>query len=421
MRVSVSRSEINGKVAAPPSKSYTVRALMCAAMARGVTEIVRPLSSDDTDVASEVLGKVGVRIVPGQTACRVYGGEFQAPPTELFCRESAATLRFMTALCALVPGECRLAMARTLWRRPIKPLVEALKLLGVNCYTRDARHLVLVHGGRLRGGVTSLPGDISSQFVSALLLIAPLADEGMTIRLTTPLESRPYVLMTLECLEDFGVKVTYSHDLQEFRSLKQAYRSCKYTVEGDWSSASYLLAMGALAGQAEVSNLSPRSLQADKALVYFVPSMGAPVSLSGNSVTVRKAPLRAIKADLADCIDLLPTIAALAAAAEGTSELSGIGRARLKESDRVAALREELPKLGVPVVEEADRLIITGGELHGGTVSSHGDHRIAMSLSLLGLVTDGVTIEGAECVAKTFPTYWDVLASLGGQVRTDVR
>jgi len=421
MRVSVSRSEINGKVAAPPSKSYTVRALMCAAMARGVTEIVRPLSSDDTDVASEVLGKVGVRIVPGQTAWRVYGGEFQAPPTELFCRESAATLRFMTALCALVPGECRLAMARTLWRRPIKPLVEALKLLGVNCYTRDARHLVLVHGGRLRGGVTSLPGDISSQFVSALLLIAPLADEGMTIRLTTPLESRPYVLMTLECLEDFGVKVTYSHDLQEFRSLKQAYRSCKYTVEGDWSSASYLLAMGALAGQAEVSNLSPRSLQADKALVYFVPSMGAPVSLSGNSVTVRKAPLRAIKADLADCIDLLPTIAALAAAAEGTSELSGIGRARLKESDRVAALREELPKLGVPVVEEADRLIITGGELHGGTVSSHGDHRIAMSLSLLGLVTDGVTIEGAECVAKTFPTYWDVLASLGGQVRTDVR
>lgn len=420
MRVSVSRSEIAGKAAAPPSKSYTVRALMCAALSRGITEIIRPLSSDDTDVASDVLGKVGVRIVPGQTAWRVYGGEFHAPATELFCRESAATLRFMTAMCALVPGECRLAMAQALWQRPIKPLVDALKQLGVNCYTRDDRHLIMVNGGRLRGGVTSLPGDVSSQFVSALLLIAPLADDGMTIRLTTPLESRPYVLMTLECLDTFGIKVTYAQDLHEFQVLKQAYRAGKYTVEGDWSSASYLLAAGALAGRVEVANLNLRSLQGDKVLVYFLPSMGAPVSLSSSSVTVRKATLRPIKADLTDCIDLLPTVAALAAATAGTSELTGISRARLKESDRVAALREELPKLGATIAEEPDRLMITGGGLHGGTVDSHGDHRIAMALSLLGLVTDGVTIEGAECVAKTFPTYWDILTSLGAQVRTDV-
>ncbi len=397
-----------------------MRALMCAAFARGITEVVNPLSSDDTEVATEVLGKVGVRIVPGQAAWRIYGGEFRAPPTELFCRESAATLRFMTALCALVPGESRLAMARSLWDRPIKPLVEALRLLGVNCYTRDDRRLIVVQGGRLRGGVTSLPGDVSSQFVSALLLIAPLAEDGMTIRLTTPLESRPYVLMTLECLEDFGVRVMYSHDLSEFRVLKQAYRSGKYTIEGDWSSASYLLAAGALAGQVEVSNLNPRSLQADKVLVYFLPSMGAPVSLSASLVNVRKAALRPIRADLTDCIDLLPTVAALAAAAEGTSELTGVSRARLKESDRVASVREELPKLGASVTEEPDRLIVTGGGLHGGTVNSHGDHRSAMALSLLGLVTDGVTVEGAECVAKTFPNYWDVLTTLGSQVRKDV-
>jgi len=222
MRASLGKSEIQGKVAAPSSKSYTLRGLMCAALARGGSEIIHPLSSDDTEAATEVLGKIGIQVVPSQKSWRVVGGDFHEPKTELFCRESAATLRFMTAICSLVPGECRLEASPSLAIRPIRPLLQALNQLGVDCHYRPEKASVIVRGGKLKGGITELPGNISSQFVSALLLIAPFAEKGMAIRLTTPLESKPYVLMTMECLETFGIKVNASKDLIQFEVAQQS-------------------------------------------------------------------------------------------------------------------------------------------------------------------------------------------------------
>jgi len=419
MKVSLNKSEVKGKVIAPSSKSYTIRGLMCAALAKGESEIIQPLSSDDTDASLDVLSKVGVRIHQEEGLWRVNGGAFHKPDTDLFCGESAATLRFMTAICSLIPGKCRLTSAPSLSKRPIKPLLQALRQLGVDCSCQGELPPVIVGGGRLKGGVTELPGNISSQFVSALLFISPFAEEGMAIRLTTPLESKPYVLMTLECLRKFGIKVGPSKDLREFEVLKQTYKPAKYEVEGDWSSASYFLASGAVSGEVEVENLNPESLQGDRLLIDFLREMGALVEVNKNSVTVRKARLNAIRADLSDCIDLLPTMAVLAAVADGVSELTGIGRARLKESNRAAAVKEGLERMGIKVTEERNRLIVTGSEPKGAFIDSKGDHRIAMAFSILGSVAGGTVIDDAECVAKTYPGFWDELKSIGGEVKID--
>ncbi len=418
MKASISKSDIKGKVIAPSSKSYTIRGLMCAALARGESEIISPLGSDDTEAAIEVLNKIGIRVLQGESSWQVTGGDFREPNADLFCRESATTLRFMTAVCSLVPGESCLTAAPSLLARPIKPLIQALRQLGVDCY-QDKKKSVVVKGTRLRGGVTELPGNISSQFVSALLFISPFADEGIRIRLTTPLESQPYVLMTLECLEKFGIRVNFSKDLREFETLKQAYKPAKYMVEGDWSSASYLLALGALSQEVEVKNLNPESLQGDRVILNFLKDMGASVMVSKDSVIVRRARLKAIRANLSDCVDLLPTMAVLAAAADGTSEFTGIERARLKESDRPSAVGEGLDRMGIKVKEERNRLTITGSLPKGSVIDSKGDHRIAMAFSLLGSLVGETTIDGAECVAKTYPGFWDTLKSIGGEVKID--
>jgi len=201
MKASISKSAITGKVIAPPSKSYTIRGLMCAALTKGESEIIHPLSSDDTEASIDVLSKVGVRVYQKGDSWQVIGGDFRQPDTDLFCGESAATLRFMTAIGSLIPGKCKLCPGPSLAKRPVRPLLQALRQLGVDCLYRDEEACVVVNGGRLKGGATELPGNISSQFVSALRCISPFAEQGMTIRLTTHLESKPYVLMTLDCLQ----------------------------------------------------------------------------------------------------------------------------------------------------------------------------------------------------------------------------
>lgn len=417
MKIALGRSPANGRVRAPSSKSYTIRGLVCAALAKGESRINYPLLSDDTEAAARVLTQIGVTIKQEIDQWQVSGGDFHTPQGDLFCGDSAATLRFMTAVSTLVPGECRLTAGSSLAKRPVAPLVQALNGLGVNCTAQSGLPPVTVRSSQLKGGITSIPGDVSSQFVSALLLIAPLAERVVTVRLTTPLESKPYIMMTLDCLQEFGIRIEASADLVEFRAVPQVYRRASYSVEGDWSSASYLLALGALSGPVTVESLNPDSRQGDRVLLDFLRRMGTKVTLDKNAVTVRKSELNAIAADLTDCIDLLPTVAVLAAAARGMSQLSGIERARLKESDRVAAVKEGLERMGIQVTEERNRLIITGGNPHGAEVSGWNDHRIAMAFGVLGTIAGDTIIDGADCVAKTFPDFWKVLGRLGVEVK----
>ncbi|NQT05325.1 MAG: 3-phosphoshikimate 1-carboxyvinyltransferase [Dehalococcoidia bacterium] len=419
MRVTIEKSDIRGKATAPPSKSYTIRGLMCAALARGESQIVHPLYADDTEVAVRVLSDIGAGVEQSKDLWRISGGDLRQPDADLYCGDSAATLRFMTAIGSILPGKCRLTAGASLAGRPVGPLVEALRRLGVDCSSDNGVAPVVVSGGRLKGGETELPGDVSSQFLSALLLVSPFAEEGMHIRLTTPLESKPYVAMTLDSMARFGINVTASAKMDDFYTAKQTYQPTSYEVEGDWSSASYLLALGAVTEGMEVENLNSQSLQSDRVMLEFLRRMGAEVEVSPGAIRVRGSKLKALRADLSDCIDLLPTVAVLAALAEGTSEFEGIGRARLKESNRVAAVREGLERMGVKVAEEENRLLITGSNLKGAVVDSYDDHRIAMAFSILGTQAGNTTINGAECVSKTFPEFWDILKSIGGRLKID--
>lgn len=419
MRALISKSSLKGRAEAPSSKSYTLRGLMCAALASGQSEIARPLLADDTEAAREVLEKIGVGIQQDAGSWLVSGGHFRQPDSDLFCRDSAGTLRFMMAICSLIPGRCRLTAGPSLSKRPVKPLIQVLQRLSVNCSSPGDAAAVIVEGGHLKGGTVELPGDISSQFISAILFISPLTEDGMTIRLTTPLKSKPYILMTLDCMQSFGAKVELAPDMTRFAVERQTYKPCSYRVEGDWSSASYLLALGAVAGETEVVNLNPESRQGDREILNLLRKMGTSINVGQDLITVKKSNLKAVKADLSDCIDLLPTMAALAAVADGMSEFTGVSRARLKESDRVAAVKEGLERMDIEVNEGTDKLTIQGARPKGAIIDSKGDHRIAMAFSIPGILAGETIIEGAECVSKTYPRFWDTLKSLGGDVKID--
>lgn len=414
MKALISKSSISGRAAAPPSKSYTIRALICAALAQGESLVRNPLKSDDTAAATSVLARVGARIAEDKTDWRVTGGVLKPSAEALFCRESAATLRFMTAISAVIPGITRLTFGPSLARRPIQPLLDILSELGVAC--RLESDAVVVEGKRLLGGTVKVIHDVSSQYISALLFAAVLMENGLVIELAAPPRSQPYIQMTIECLRQFGIRVTSAPDLTQIRITPQSYLPSTYQVEGDWSQASYLLALGATSGEVLVTNLNAESLQGDRAIINILQKMGTRFSQRGGSVMVSPSPLRAISVDMANTIDLLPTVAVLAAMADGESELRGIANARLKESNRVLALCEELGKMGIRVIEGEDTLKITGDRPQGAVIDGRADHRLAMAFAVLGASVGNVTILGAECVDKTFPDFWRVFRSLGGHV-----
>jgi 3-phosphoshikimate 1-carboxyvinyltransferase len=420
MKIFVYKSQVKGRLSIPSSKSMTIRALICAALSKGTSEILSPLVSEDTDAAAEVLRQMGLTIRKEIGIWRVTGGNLQASIYDIFCGESAATLRFMTAVCALVPGRHSLVVGPSLSKRPVGPLVEALKKLDINVSaTGDGTPPVTIEGGAIKGEVTELPGDISSQFISALLFIAPFTPREMTIQLTSPLLSKPYVDMTLWCLKQFGINVRVSPD--GFVVRRQVYRPTRLVIEGDWSSAAYLLALGAAAGSVEVYNLNAESIQGDRAILNYLRKMGANVWVDKDSINVSRGKLQAIPVYLEDCIDLLPIMAVLAALAEGTSEITGIERARAKESDRVKAVEENLKRLGIEVAVTPDRLLITGpveSPCKPVVLDSYGDHRIAMAFGVLGAAIGGVTISGAESVAKTFPAFWEMMRKVGVRMET---
>jgi 3-phosphoshikimate 1-carboxyvinyltransferase len=316
MKIKIRPSTIEGQVVAPPSKSYTHRALVCSALAKGESKIRSPLKSDDTDATMCLLEKLGIKIRVKKDSWEITGGYLHQPEGDLFCRESGTTMRFMTAICALVNGTCRLTGGSSLSKRPMKPLIDGLKQLGVECTSENGVPPVTVKGG-LTGGQTKIPGDISSQFISALLLVAPLAKENTDLLLTTPLESKPYVLMTMDAQRKFGVEIGASEDLREFWIQKQTYKPRNYKVEGDWSSVAFLLASGALAGEIEIKNLNVNSLQADREILNVLKKMGAKVISKNENITLKNSELEALEFDVSDCPDLFPILTVLCAVAKG--------------------------------------------------------------------------------------------------------
>lgn len=417
MNVHVTRSNAAGIVSIPGSKSYTIRAVMCAAMAEGESLIECALGSEDTHAVLECVAALGADVSWSLQGVTMRGADLHVAANPLWCRESGATLRFLAAVAATMPGRSVLRCAPSLARRPMDPLLDAIRQLGGACTFDVAAGELIVDGRRPQSARVTLSGDISSQFVSAMLLSGPRYPGGLHLEIASPLVSERYVQMTVECMRQFGVLVRDLGEARAFFVPGGGYASARYVVEGDWSTAATILALGALAGDVRACGLEAASLQADAAMVRLLRLMGATIDVTVDEVRTSKSRLHACTFDLEESIDLLPVACVLAAVADGMTLLTGIGRARDKESDRVAAMTDGLRSLGTRVEVHASEMRIWGGASRGGMVSSAGDHRIAMAFGVLGAAVGDIIIQDAECVSKTYPAFWETLQQLGVEVR----
>jgi len=423
MDVTVARSAVTGRTQAPPSKSYTHRAILAAGYADGAT-VRNPLVSADTRATARAVEAFGGSVERDGDSLVVGGfdGRPGTPDDVIHCANSGTTMRLTTAAAALADGLTVLTGDDSLRSRPQGPLLRAVEQLGGRAEsTRGNGRAPLVVGGPVHGGSAAIPGDVSSQFVTALLMAGAVTEAGADIALQTELKSAPYVDITLEVLDDFGVRARRTG-----RGFSvgggQSYRAESYDVPGDFSSISYLAAAGALAGDDAVTVTSAYpSAQGDQAIVDAVERMGADVDWDrgAGELTVGRAPLSGVEVSVANTPDLLPTLAVLGAAADGTTRIVDAEHVRYKETDRVSAMAEALERLGAAVEEHEDSLTVHGGEsdLRGATVQGRADHRIVMALSVAGLVAEGeTTVVGADHVDVSFPGFFDVLADLGADL-----
>ncbi len=408
-----------GTVKVPTSKSYTIRAALCAAMAQGYSLIGQPLESDDTSAAFQCLEALGATVTRSDDSVGIEGGTLHAPAGPLWCNESAATMRFLMALAAAIPGTTVLQGAPSLLRRPMSPLCKVLSQVGAQCDVETSGGSVTVTGAPLRAPRVTMRAGVSSQYVSALLLSGPLFPAGLSVSLQTPPVSRRYVDMTLACMKTFGVEVGVAGDDHAFVVPPGGYRPTRYEVEADWSAAAPLLVLGVLRGAVGVYGLTPRSLQADVLMLELLTKYGASVFPGEESVYVKASAHYPFEADISEAIDLLPMAMVLGSTGRGRTTIHGIARARDKESDRVAAMADGLHKMGVELDVKEDSVTMKGGAAHGAVVSSYGDHRIAMAFGVLGAVVGDTTVLEAECVAKTYPFFWKDMERLGVQVDYD--
>ena len=409
--VIVRRSELKGSIKAPASKSYTHRALICAALADGNSKIINFLDCDDSRETIDVLRRFGISINDSGGNLNISGSMLKAPEEPVELGASGTTYRFILPLAALAEGETRILVKGRLADRPIEPLLDALKQLGIEIKA-DENSIIINGEGKIKGGEIKIPGDVSSQFISGLLFIAPLTEEGIDIELTTELESRPYADMTISVMKEFGIGI----DGLKVRG-GQSYKPKDYEVGGDYSSAAFLLAAGVINGEVEVAGLNPESIQGDKRIIEILKEMNSEIEINENSIKTKKSNLKGIEVDVKDIPDLVPILAVLGCFAEGETRILNAGRLRGKESDRLAAMAAELGKMGAAIEEGDDSMTIRGGGLSGARIDSHNDHRIAMACAVAGLNAEGETvIENSDCVEKSYPEFFKDLTKVGADI-----
>ena len=430
-------SKIGGVVKAPPSKSYSHRAVILASLAKGTSKLYDMLYSEDTLASIRVCKALGAKINKTDDYLEVVGtgGKLHNSSTEpINLANSGTTLRLMTSISALSDNEVILTGDESLQTRPMGLLMDALMPLGIETESLNDNDKapILIKPGYV-GGETNIYGNVSSQYISSIIISSPLSDKGVTLYVLPEFKSKPYVNMTLDIMKKFGVKSLRGYYLKhescdkehqscridEFKVKKQDYVACDYTVEGDYSSASYLLALIAInGGKAKIKNLFRDSKQGDKYILDILQKMGATIIRGEDYVEIASnGDLKAIDVNLSNAPDLLITVAVLAAMAEGTTNITGVAHARVKETDRIDTTCRELEKLGCKLVEHEDGMSITGG-VSSGVVDSHGDHRLAMAFSLIGLKHD-IEITNGEVFDVSFPNFIEAMAELGFELELE--
>lgn len=410
---------LKATVRVPGSKSYTQRALVAAALATGTSCLREALLSEDTRHLANALGDLGagIRVEGNDLIVAGTGGRITSAGKELFLGDNGTALRFLTALASLGRGTCTLTGEPRLRERPLRPLLEALQSLGVGVHTEAGAGYppVRIESSGLGGGQVTFRDAESSQYVSALLLSAPYAQGDVTVRLEGHTASHPYIGMTVDVMQEFGVTVAAEDDQHYHVPGKQSYHGREYTVDGDASSASYFFLAAVLCrGVVRVTNMNPGSRQGDLRLLNFLEALGCTVQRGEFwiEVTGRPLPEGEYRFDMGDMPDMAPTMAVLSAFRPGRTVIGNVAHLRIKESNRIAALVAELNRIGVRAGETSDGLVIDGGHPRGAEIETYNDHRIAMSFAVAGLAAPGMKIGNERCVDKSFPGFWDALGGL---------
>jgi 3-phosphoshikimate 1-carboxyvinyltransferase len=416
---------LKGEVCAPPSKAYTQRMLIAAALSHGISKISGPLVSDDTEATLRAVKALGAKVKTAEGCWTVEGAQqLRGAQKPIDCGESGATLRFIIPVAALAPEPSIFVFGKSLEKRPIEPLLQSLKQLGAEVHYQSLgdKPAIVVQGGGIAGDKASIRGDISSQFISGLMFACPMARADAEITLTTPLESKSYVKMTQTVLGEHCVNVSISEEFNRIRILaNQTYKPCSNRVPGDFSSAAFLLAAAAITrSDVTIKNLAFETVQGDKAVLGILKRMGVNGKVCPDHVEVEGngCLLESVDVDARNIPDLVPICAVLACYAKGTSKIHDAHRLRYKESDRLLSLYLELKKMGAQITMDEKSLTIKGPcVLHGATIDPHNDHRIAMACTVAALGASCETrVQYAECVRKSYPKFFLDLRTLGADV-----
>lgn len=403
-------------VTAPGSKSYTNRSLLLAAISSKKVKIINPLISDDTKAMINCLKKLGIKIAVKKNTIEVLNN-ISSVKNQLYnldANESGTAIRFLLALSTVIPGVKKLGGKPRLNKRPIEDLVEGLRQLGANIkyLKRHGYPPIQISSSKLNPGTIKLKGAISSQFISALLMVAPLIGE-VIIEVTGNQVSKPYIVMTMDIMKHFGVQVQEINDKKYLIPENKKYETEEYTVEGDISSASYFFAIAALTKSTlTIKNINPNSVQADMRFLKILDDMENKVVSGENKVTIIGKGIKPAKVNMADCPDQVQTLAVLASFAKGVTKISGVQTLRIKETDRLLALTQELKKMGIKTSITKNTLIIHGGNPKAAEIETYGDHRMAMSFAVAGCKIPGLVIKNPEVVSKTYPQFWEALKKI---------
>jgi 3-phosphoshikimate 1-carboxyvinyltransferase len=402
---------LEGTISAPPSKSYTHRALFIALLTNSESKILNMLHSADTKASMRAIKAFGGTIKD----TIIKGVEKPIEPNNIInCGDSGTTIRFAASVASLVNGLTILTGSKSLRRRPMKPLEHALKQLGAHVFSRNGNPPLVILGGNIKSQEIEINGSVSSQFISGLLIISPII--GLTIHVTEKIVSRPYIDMTIQTMEAFGVKV--KEENSTFIVEKQQYKPTIFTVPGDYSSAAFLMAAASLLGHVKILNLKQDDVQADKAFINILKEMGAKVIVGSNYVEIEKASLEGIEVNCSNTPDIVPVLSVLGAYARGKTIIKGIAHLRFKESDRIKTVSKNLKLMGAHVEEGPDYIKIYGNrKLRGAILNSFGDHRIAMAFIIAALAAGSPSIiKGVESIVDSYPLFIDHIKSLGGNI-----
>ena len=407
----------SAEVTLPGSKSFTHRMMITAALSNGHCILSNWLKSEDTLHTLETLKRFGIQTEPAEPDLHIHGqsgfiGPYAHP---IYLGNSGTSMRLISALAALGNGIYHLTGNQRMQERPIQDLIDGLEQIGVCAKTlnSDGCPPLTIAGGKLTGGQIELNCEKSSQFLSALLLIGPYSVNGIDIFVTRGPVSRPYIDMTIEVMEKFGVEVKRDGYKRFAVDGNQKYLAGDFNVEPDASQASYFWGAAAITGaEIKVRGLTKESKQGDMGFVELLERMGCHVSHESNGIRVKGGTLSAIDVDMSSMPDVVPTLAVVAAFSEGTTHIKNVGHLREKETDRLGAVVSELSKMGIEAWSTDSDLIVKGGRPEGSLIDTYDDHRIAMSFSIAGLRIPGMNISDEKCVEKSFPKFWDVLESL---------